>query len=53
MNALVNFINDEDGLTAVEYVIAASLMAAGLTFLFAEYGKLLEAALGRVLAKIV
>ena len=52
MNALVNFIKYEDGLTADEYVIAASLMAAGLTFLFAEYGKLLQAALNRVLLKI-
>ena len=53
MNAIVSFLKDEDGLTAVEYVIAASLMVAGLTLLFSTYGATLQAALGRVLTRIV
>lgn len=53
MNSLANFMKDEEGLTAVEYVIAASLMVAGLTALFSVYGLTLEAALGRVLDRIV
>lgn len=52
MNAIMQFIKDEDGLTAVEYVIAASLMVTGLSLLFSAYGGTLQLALGRVLARI-
>ena len=52
MNAMMRFIKDEDGLTAVEYVIAASLMAAGLALMFANYGQILQDALVRILGAI-
>lgn len=52
MNALMNFIKDEDGLTAIEYVIAAGLLAAGLTALFIGYGPALAAKLNAILATI-
>ena len=42
MNALVNFMKDEDGLTAIEYVIAASLLVTGLTLVFTGFGKALQ-----------
>ena len=42
MNALMNFIRDEDGLTAIEYVIAAALLVTGLTVVFTGFGKLLQ-----------
>ena len=51
MNALLNFIKDEDGLTAIEYVIAASLLVAGLTALFIGYGPALAAKLNAILAR--
>ena len=50
MNALLNFIKDEDGLTAIEYVIAAALLVTGLTLLFAGYGAALAAKLNAILA---
>ncbi len=50
MNALMNFIKDEDGLTAIEYVIAAALLVLGLTTLFQGYGPALAAKLTAILA---
>jgi len=38
MNSIIGFINDENGLTAIEYVIAASLLVAGLTTVFTGFG---------------
>ena len=52
MNALMNFIKDEDGLTAIEYVIAAALLVAGLTVLFQGYGAALKLKLDEILAAI-
>lgn len=50
MNALLSFIKDEDGLTAIEYVIAAALLVTGLTTLFIGYGPALAAKLTAILA---
>lgn len=52
MNAIVNFMKDEDGLTAIEYVIAAALLVAGLTILFQGYGQALADKLQEVLDSI-
>ena len=52
MNALLNFIKDEDGLTAIEYVIAASLLVAALITLFTGFGTTLQGKLSATLAKI-
>ena len=49
---VINFLNDEDGLTAIEYVIAASLLVAALTILFTGYGTALQAKLTDILARI-
>ena len=53
MNALMNFIRDEDGLTAIEYVIAASLLVTGLTLVFTGFGAALQAKLVAIIARIV
>ena len=52
MTALKNFIKDEDGLTAIEYVIAASLLVAALTVLFSGYGTALQAKLTAIIGRI-
>lgn len=52
MTGLRNFIYDEDGLTAIEYVIAASLLVAALITLFTGYGAALQGKLTATLAKI-
>ena len=52
MNALMNFIKDEDGLTAIEYVIAASLLVAGLTVVFTGFGAALQTKLLAIIAAI-
>ena len=51
MNALVSFIKDEDGLTAIEYVIAASLLVAGLTLVFTGFGAALQTKLTTILGR--
>ena len=51
MSALMKFIYDEEGLTAIEYVIAASLLVTGLTVLFIGYGDALAAKLNTILAR--
>ena len=53
MNALMNFIKDEDGLAAIEYVIAASLLVAGLTIVFTGFGAALQTKLQAIIARIV
>ena len=50
MTGLRNFIYDEDGLTAIEYVIAASSLVAGLTTLFIGFGDALQLKLTDILA---
>ena len=52
MNVL-NFIKDEDGLTAIEYVIMASLLVTGLTIVFTGFGDALQAKLVAIIARIV
>ncbi len=52
MNAIMNFIHDEEGLTAIEYVIAASLLVAGLTTIFTGFGAALAAKLTAIIARI-
>ena len=52
MNALMNFIKDEDGLTAIEYVIAAGLLVAGLTLIFTGFGAALAAKLNTIINSI-
>ena len=52
MNVLT-FIKDEDGLTAIEYVIAASLLVTGLTLVFSTFGADLQAKLVATIARIV
>ena len=49
MNA---FIKDENGLAAIEYVIAASLLVAGLTVVFTGFGQALQDKLVAIIAKI-
>jgi pilus assembly protein Flp/PilA len=50
MNAILEFMQDEEGLTAIEYVIAAALLVAGLTTVFTGYGEALQAKLTDILA---
>ena len=52
MNALISFIKDEDGLTAIEYVIAASLLVAGLTTIFTGFGAALATKLDAIITSI-
>ena len=51
MNALMNFIKDEDGLTVLEYVIGAGLLVTAMLFLFAGYGPALQQKLTDTLAR--
>lgn len=53
MDALMQFINDEEGLTAIEYVISASLLVAGLTLLFSTFGTDLQAKFIAIISRIV
>ncbi|MGF1739490.1 Flp family type IVb pilin [Vibrio profundum] len=42
------FMQDEEGLTVVEYVVGAGLLVAGLTGIFGAFSDTLEAQLGTV-----
>lgn len=53
MNALMSFIEDEDGLTAIEYVIGASLLVTGLTIVFTGFGQALQDKLVAIITRIV
>ena len=53
MKALVNFIKDEDGLTAIEYVSGASLLVTGLTVVFTGFGTTLQGKLMGIIGRIV
>ena len=53
MHALTKFIRDEEGLTAIEYVIGASLLVTGLTVLFTGFGAALALKLEGVIGRIV
>ena len=50
MKAIMNFINDEEGLTVLEYVIGAGFLVLGLTVIFTGYGPALQAKLTAILA---
>jgi pilus assembly protein Flp/PilA len=54
MNKLIlaanRFIQDEEGLTVMEYVIGAALLVAALTTMFTGYGAALLAKLTAILA---
>ena len=52
MNALMNFIRDEDGLAAIEYVIAAGLLVVGLVLVFSTLGTDLAAKLKLIIGAI-
>ena len=52
MKSLKRFMNDENGLTAIEYVIAASLLVGALTILFTGYGTALQAKITAIIATI-
>ena len=52
MNALLNFIKDEDGLAAIEYVIAAGLLVVGLVLVFSTLGEELQAKLKLIIGAI-
>jgi pilus assembly protein Flp/PilA len=47
-----HFINDEDGLTVLEYVIGAGLLVLGLTVVFTGYGQTLQDKLTDILNSI-
>ena len=50
-NEVNRFIVDEEGLTALEYVIAAALLAVALATLFSGYGSTLQSKLTSSLAR--
>ena len=52
MHALTKFIRDEEGLTAIEYVICAALLVAGLTVIFTGFGAAMAAKLNAIIASI-
>ncbi|NOH82981.1 MULTISPECIES: hypothetical protein [Vibrio] len=43
------FLDDETGLTVVEYVVAAGLLVGALTTLFVGYGDILSQSLSKVI----
>ncbi|MYM68787.1 Flp family type IVb pilin [Pseudoduganella sp. FT55W] len=45
MNAVKNFINDEDGITAIEYALMAAAIAAAITAGLAILGPKITASL--------
>ncbi|PMM11516.1 fimbrial protein [Vibrio breoganii] len=51
-NTIKNFIEDEEGLTVVEYVIGAALLVAGLTTIFSTLGTSLSTKLSTVIGEI-
>ena len=53
MNKIILFFEDEAGLTAIEYVIAASLLVTGLTIVFSTFGADLQAKLVAIIGRIV
>ncbi|SHO55466.1 Flp family type IVb pilin [Vibrio quintilis] len=45
---LLNFYHDEDGLTVVEYVVSAALLAVVLATVFSAWGTVILQELGNV-----
>ncbi|MES2503130.1 MAG: Flp family type IVb pilin [Pseudomonadota bacterium] len=52
MNALMNFMKDEDGVVAIEYVIIAGALVAVLVAVFTNLGTTLTTKLGEIVANI-
>lgn len=52
LNAIKKFWQEEDGLTAIEYVIGAGLLVTGLTVLFTGFGQSLQDKLTDIIANI-
>lgn len=52
MNALMNFMKDEDGVVAIEYVIIAGALVAVLVAVFTSLGTELTAKLGLIVDNI-
>lgn len=52
MNALVNFLKDEDGVVAIEYVVIAAALVVALAAVFAALGTDLTAKLGTIVGNI-
>lgn len=52
MNALVKFLKDEDGVVAIEYVVIAAALVAGLTLVFTNVGETLTAKLEEIIGTI-
>ena len=52
MNALMNFIRDEDGVTTIEYVMLASAVVAAMVLVISGAGPALSLKLNAVIASI-
>jgi pilus assembly protein Flp/PilA len=52
MNALVKFLKDEDGVVAIEYVVIAAALVAGLTLVFTGVGTTLTTKLNEIVNSI-
>jgi pilus assembly protein Flp/PilA len=52
LNAIKKFWQEEEGLTAIEYVICAGLLVAGLTVLFTNMGTNLDTKLAAIVNSI-
>ncbi|MGC9462538.1 MULTISPECIES: Flp family type IVb pilin [Vibrio] len=48
VNLIKDFMNDEEGLTVVEYVVGAGLLVAGLAGIFGTFSDTLTTELGSV-----
>ncbi|OIQ25789.1 Flp family type IVb pilin [uncultured Vibrio sp.] len=48
INSVKNFMQDEEGLTVVEYVVGAGLLVAGLAGIFGAFSSILEDELSSV-----
>jgi pilus assembly protein Flp/PilA len=52
MNAIVNFLQDEEGLTTVEYAIAGALVGAAVIVAFTNLGTTVGAVITDITAEI-
>lgn len=52
MNAIKNFIREEDGLTTVEYAIAGALVAAAVVLAFTGLGQAVAARVNNLAATV-
>ncbi|CAM4246905.1 Flp family type IVb pilin [Vibrio agarivorans] len=50
VNNIKAFMNDEEGLTVVEYVVGAGLLVAALAVVFTGWGAIIQAELAAVFA---